>query len=419
MFRINKVISSFFVIMLTANFLFACNSQNLNMPVFDLNGQENIQALGTENSTEPLAAPDYTDAQFSSEGNTIETFIISSERRIFNEYDLNKSGNIEFSELAEAPNSFKALDKDKNNRLTFDEVMFSPERIKQMSGWIAAFYKGLFKRVDSDGNGKVTDSELSGSEDMAPFNGLGFFNYSVKAITATKTTKKSMNQSQFNVMMNNLFINLQKKYSGYRNAPFSVSNGKLPVMLVQGYAEPSWYFMYGIYHDLKENGWQAVYPVNLFPNITDIKEQAAIIGRKIDEVKKEQGVSRVDYVCHSMGGLIGRYYIQNMDGARSIQNYVSIATPHYGTTIAWAGLGEGAKQMRPGSEFLSNLNAGNPIYPNIKYTSIWTKTDELVVPAESALLRGSIIMDDIKYTGHLLVLWAPETYKQVRESLVF
>jgi pimeloyl-ACP methyl ester carboxylesterase len=419
MLKINKLISTLFISVLLSNSLIACNARNMNFPALEsIEILDNNQTLSTESKVTDDGSYNNSDAQASEEANTIESFIISTQRRVFNEYDTNRSGTIELSELPEAPVSFAQMDKDKNKRLTFNEVMPLPERVKQMTGWITNFYKGLFKLADTDANNKLSNTELADCDELAPFKDLGFWKYSVKGISI-KSTNKYINQQQFNVMMNNLFLNLHKKYTNYKNTAFATTNGKLPVMLVQGYAEPSWYFMYGIYNNLKDNGWEAIYPVNLFPNITDIKEQAAIIASKIEQVKKEQGVNKVDYVSHSMGGLIGRYYIQNLDGGKSVQNFVSIATPHYGTNIAFLGIGEGAKQMRPGSEFMTKLNSGNYMYPGIKYTSIWTKTDEIIVPAESALLRGSILMPDIKYTGHLLVMWAPDTYKQIRDTLTF
>jgi triacylglycerol lipase len=175
--------------------------------------------------------------------------------------------------------------------------------------------------------------------------------------------------------------------------------------------------MYGIYKDLRKNGWTNIYPINLFPNINDIREQARIIAKKVEQIKNEQKVSKIDYVAHSMGGLIGRYYIQELNGYKNINNYISIATPHYGTYTAFAGLGEAAKQMRPGSEFLNKLNSGEIIKPGVNYTSIWTKLDEIVIPAESALLQGSNMKTDIKYVGHFFILWSDETYKQIRETL--
>ena len=322
---------------------------------------------------------------------------------------------IEPSELPEAPNAFNDMDKDKNKKLSFNESMPSNDRVKQMSGWIFNFYKGMAKSIDLDGDKLLSAKEMGSSKELEVFKDLNYWDRNYGALSKN-TGSKGINYSQFNVFMNNIFLELNKKYSNYKN-PNVNKNNKLPVIIVQGYAEPSWYFMYGIYRDLRKNDWQALYPVNLFPNITDVKEQAKIVARKIDQAKKEQGVNKVDYVAHSMGGLIGRYYIQEMNGANSIDHYVSISTPHYGTYVAWLGIGEAAKQMRPGSEFLTKLNADNPLYGSIKYTSIWTKTDEIVLPAENAILRNSRVMPEVKNVGHLLILWSDETYKQIKEAL--
>lgn len=349
------------------------------------------------------------------EASSIESFVIASYRRVFNEYDKNRSASIEPQELSEAPKAFEEMDKDKNKRLSFSEIAPTPQRVKQMSGWIFDFYRGMAKNIDLDGDKMLSPKELGSSEELKVFNDLGYWTRNYNSLNKNSASK-GINYTQFNIFMNNLFLELNKKYMNYKN-PVVRRNNKLPVVMVHGYGEPGWYFMYGIYRDLRKNDWQALYPISLFPNINDIKEQAKLVASKIDLAKKEQGVNKVDYVCHSMGGLIGRHYIQEMRGANNIDHFVSIATPHYGTQVAWLGIGEAAKQMRPGSDFLSKLNAGNPIYGSIKYTSIWTKTDEIVIPSENAVLRGSRIMPDIKNVGHFLILWSDETYKQVKEAL--
>lgn len=407
--------------------LTGCGVSNNNSPLLlDTNSSENYdysdntltsdeyQAL--KRKTIPTAQTVGSTLESTNEANSIESFIVASYRRIFNEYDTNRSASIEKQELAQAPKAFGEMDKDKNNKLSFNEVAPTPERVRQMSGWIFNFYKGLAKSIDLDGDKMISAKEMATSEELKVFSDLNYWTRNYNIINKNSVSK-GINYTQFNIFMNNLFLELHKKYQNYKNPTVS-RNNKLPVVLVQGYAEPSWYFMYGIYRDLRKNDWQGLYPVNLFPNINDIKEQAKIVAAKIEQAKKEQGTNKVDYVAHSMGGLIGRYYIQEMRGANNIDHFVSIATPHYGTQVAWLGIGDAAKQMRPGSDFLTKLNAGNPIYGGIKYTSIWTKTDEIVIPAESALLRGSRIMPDIKNAEHFLILWADETYKQVKEALM-
>ncbi|MEK7433701.1 MAG: alpha/beta fold hydrolase [Cyanobacteriota bacterium] len=347
----------------------------------------------------------------------VESFVTNSLRTTFNEYDKNKNGFIESQELSQAPLSFKKLDRNNDNRLSFDEAKYSNDEIKKMSQRIYSFYSGMFKSMDSNKNGSLSTTEMSQNPEFKAILELNAYN-NLKNTTLKNSSTSSISMNEFSIFMNSSLIEIQKKNTNLLNSsPKNALNKKLPVILVQGYAEPSWYFMYGIYRNLKKSGWDSVYTVNLFPNISDIKEQAKTVANKIEQAKKEQGVSKVDYVAHSMGGLIGRYYIQEMNGANSINHFVSVATPHYGTYIAWAGPGDGAKQMRPGSDFLSRLNSGNPIYGGISYTSIWTKTDEIVIPAENALLQGSKQMPPISSVGHFLILWSETTYKQIKSAL--
>lgn len=346
---------------------------------------------------------------------SIENFILSTNRLIFQEYDTSRNGTIELSELREAPESFRAMDKNNDKRITFNEIIIDQNRVRQQSKWISNFYRQLFESMDINKDKYVSYNELNLNGDISALNDSQYFLSFSKSLSKKQSR---LNFNSFSSVLNSSFLDLQRRFiTNGRIAPDFNRSGKLPVILVQGYAEPSWYFMYGIYRNLKKNGWANIYPVNLFPNINDIREQARIVARKIEQIKNEQKVAKIDYVAHSMGGLIGRYYIQELNGYKNINNYVSIATPHYGTYTAFAGLGEAAKQMRPKSDFLNKLNSGEMIKPGVKYTSIWTKLDEIVVPAESALMQGSNMMTDIKYVGHFFILWSEDTYKQVRETL--
>ncbi|KAJ3009246.1 UNVERIFIED_CONTAM: hypothetical protein HDU68_002784 [Siphonaria sp. JEL0065] len=67
----------------------------------------------------------------------------------------------------------------------------------------------------------------------------------------------------------------------------------------------------------------------------DIKEQATRIAAEIKgwlEVHPEP--VQVSFVCHSMGGLKARLVISMLDPLPSLNHYISIATPHLGTSYA-------------------------------------------------------------------------------------
>ena len=118
------------------------------------------------------------------------------------------------------------------------------------------------------------------------------------------------------------------------------------------------------------------------PSITCIGLYASLFAKEIQEVKRREGVSRIDIVSHSMGGLVSRAYIersdfQEGDGAllyydfaygQDVRKLVMLGTPNHGsplteiTELLGVQLDKtpafSVKQMRPGSKFLRLLNGG-------------------------------------------------------------
>jgi triacylglycerol lipase len=96
-----------------------------------------------------------------------------------------------------------------------------------------------------------------------------------------------------------------------------------------------------------------------------------------------------DFFGFSMGGLIGRYYLQRLDGADRIRRLVTLATPHLGTWSAYGALPRPAiRQMRPGSDFLAALNAQPEALDRVKFHALWTPFDLSVTPAYHGYLPG-------------------------------
>jgi triacylglycerol lipase len=94
---------------------------------------------------------------------------------------------------------------------------------------------------------------------------------------------------------------------------------------------------------------------------------------------------KFDLVGFSMGGLVSRYYVQRMGGAKRVEHFVTMATPHQGTGLAWLHPGAGARQMRPKSPFLQDLEKDAHVLKRVKFTSFYTPLDT-VVPARSCAM---------------------------------
>ena len=65
-----------------------------------------------------------------------------------------------------------------------------------------------------------------------------------------------------------------------------------------------------------------------------IAQNAEILGKYIDEVKKLTGAQAVDLVGHSMGGMISRYYIDRVMKERNVAQLILLGTPSSGTDCA-------------------------------------------------------------------------------------
>lgn len=95
---------------------------------------------------------------------------------------------------------------------------------------------------------------------------------------------------------------------------------------------------------------------------------------------------KFDLVGFSMGGLVSRYYIQRLGGAKRVEHFVTMATPHQGTTMAFLHPGAGVRQMRPRSPFLRDLERDAHVLKKVKFTSFYTPLDTVVIPARSSAM---------------------------------
>jgi len=91
-----------------------------------------------------------------------------------------------------------------------------------------------------------------------------------------------------------------------------------------------------------------------------------------------------DLVGFSMGGIVGRYYVQRLGGIERVQRLITVASPHQGTLSAYTSPHLGSVQMRPNSSFLQALNDDIAMLEQLNFTSIWTPLDLMILPAHSS-----------------------------------
>src|SRR5207253_8054086 len=55
-------------------------------------------------------------------------------------------------------------------------------------------------------------------------------------------------------------------------------------------------------------------------NARPVEELAGVVADRVEQLAREHRRERIDLVGHSEGGLIGRYYIQKLDGTRRVRH---------------------------------------------------------------------------------------------------
>jgi triacylglycerol lipase len=169
---------------------------------------------------------------------------------------------------------------------------------------------------------------------------------------------------------------------------------------------------------LERDGFH-VYPFS-FPRLTlvDLRLSARLLREKVDEVLEVEGAERVSLVGHSMGGLIGRYYVKHLRGAERVSRLCCMGVPHHGTWTALTGMPlKGTRQILPGSPFLRQLN--EPTIPHgVPILNVWSGWDGVVIPARNAVLDlPEVDNRELPYMHHWRILVSRRAYTWVRDAM--
>lgn len=118
--------------------------------------------------------------------------------------------------------------------------------------------------------------------------------------------------------------------------------------------------------------------------------------------KMPEGV-RLHLVGHSLGGLVARYYVQELGGAERVTQTISIASPFFGTRVAHLFPILVGKDLHHESEVLAKLRARAREH-DVPHLSLLAEADRVVVPETSAMFPvGEVV--SFRDRGHNSLLY--------------
>ena len=140
-----------------------------------------------------------------------------------------------------------------------------------------------------------------------------------------------------------------------------------------------------------------------------------------DHIRRRWGDdTEVDLLGFSMGGIIGRVWMQQLGGVRRTHRFISVGSPQRGTVTAqWipSWLFAGLADMKRGSPLLRALNADVQSLKRMDCVSFYCRWDLMVVPGWQAHLSVGTV-SELPVLTHQQLMSHPRALEELVRTLL-
>lgn len=190
--------------------------------------------------------------------------------------------------------------------------------------------------------------------------------------------------------------------AGFLPLPGARARGPRPVIVIHGYAMNRANFVPLAYR-LARAGLGPIVGFEYW-SLGRTAAAARQLSWFVEHVQQLSGSPQVDIIGHSMGGVVGRYYVQLLGGDGGVANLVTLGSPHLGTDVSEFGIGHPTRELLVGSKLVQRLAAAPPPR-DTRVLTIFSHADALVPartqPVLSIPRAERVVYDDL---GHVALL---------------
>ena len=196
---------------------------------------------------------------------------------------------------------------------------------------------------------------------------------------------------------------------GFFPLPGSRQRGPRPVIVIHGYAMNRANFL-PLAFRLARVGLGPIVGFEYW-TLGRVAAGARQLAWFVEHVQALTGSPQVDIIGHSMGGVVGRYYVTLGGGDGAVHRLITIGSPHGGTDMSRIGVGHANRELIVGSKLLTRLAAA-PKPQLTRVTTILSHSDALVPAAQQAEIPGAerIVFDDL---GHVAMLGSRRVAREI------
>ncbi|MDB5038733.1 MAG: lipase class 2 [Bacteriovoracaceae bacterium] len=196
-----------------------------------------------------------------------------------------------------------------------------------------------------------------------------------------------------------------------------------PIILLQGFMGTRGVLL-PLENHLRASGRDVISIDFGFFNVSDIKGSAQLLSYKIERLLDRfsgiHNIQKIQIIGHSMGGLIGLYYVKKLGGHRIVDKLITLGAPFNGTWTSLLGLfpfgvfSKGIWQMLPTSDFLKKLQKKTSEVYETEVISISAKYDS-ICPPKTCHLPGAT--NEILNVGHASLLMDKKVFDAIDRHL--
>ena len=196
-----------------------------------------------------------------------------------------------------------------------------------------------------------------------------------------------------------------------RLVEFNTGESK-PIIFIPGYTQNSSNFI-SLSNRFRKAGMGPVVAWDYNNTFGSIESQAETLAEVVEATRIKFNSDKVSLVCHSLGGIVARYYLQEMSGCKNVDKYVTLETPHQGL---WQGRyvpGICTTQIDPLHPFMQRLKSNITLLNDTQILSIYSDINPLSQWNEPFKLNHAESDLFIPGSGHFSMLLSKEVAKAV------
>ncbi|MDX2128318.1 MAG: hypothetical protein SFU91_04710 [Chloroherpetonaceae bacterium] len=174
----------------------------------------------------------------------------------------------------------------------------------------------------------------------------------------------------------------------------------------------------------ESKGFQVIVPnLHLRWGFTRIETAAETFKKTISSLTLE-AKNEIVLVGFSMGGIIARYYLQEMNGLADLkekakfESFITISSPHHGSLLGYGSPGRGGFSLRPSSPLLRQLKESESKLSGLRILSLYTPHDLMILPASSSIWKLATNIE-VEEKTHAAMLKSERVFDEIEKWIEF